>query len=128
MFEVKATAGDTRLGGEDFTHGILDLCLQDIKKRYNRDLHKDAKSKRRLWQQCETAKKTLSASQSANIEVDSLFDGIDYSFKLTRSRFENEITKTYIQKSLKCVERVLRDAKVEKAAVDEIVLIGGSTR
>ncbi|CAD7967929.1 unnamed protein product [Amoebophrya sp. A120] len=131
VFEVKATAGDTRLGGEDFTHGILDLCLADIRKKHPREygnVENNARMKRRLWQQCENAKKTLSSAQSANIEIDGLFDGVDYSFQLTRKRFESEVIGRYVKKSLNCVERVLKDAQTDRSTIDEIVLIGGSTR
>ncbi|CAD7969496.1 unnamed protein product [Amoebophrya sp. A25] len=127
VFEVKATAGDTRLGGEDFTHGLLDLCMQEYPLNAE-ELGRNPRTKRRLWQQCENAKKTLSGAQSATIEVDGLFDGTDYSFQVNRKRFENEVIGKYVKKSLACVERVLKDAGVDRKAVDEIVLIGGSTR
>ncbi|CAD7977237.1 unnamed protein product, partial [Amoebophrya sp. A25] len=105
--------------------------LQDIRKKYPlnaEELGRNPRTKRRLWQQCENAKKTLSGAQSATIEVDGLFDGTDYSFQVNRKRFENEVIGKYVKKSLACVERVLKDAGVDRKAVDEIVLIGGSTR
>ena len=97
--QVKATNGDTRLGGEDFTNGIMEVCLSDIRSKYRvSDKDISAKAKRRLWQQCDTAKRTLSSSQKAVIEVENIVDGNDYSFNLTRAKFD-EIIAPYVQKS-----------------------------
>lgn len=126
VFEVKATAGDTRLGGEDFTNEILKLVLNDAKKKHNLD-NLNERAMRRLWNQCEEAKRTLSAAQSARIEVDSLADGVDFSMTLTRPRFE-ELCDAFFKKSMKCVNKVLEDAKIDKSKINEIVLVGGSTR
>eukprot|EP00397_Hematodinium_sp_SG-2012_P027565 GEMP01028971.1.p1 GENE.GEMP01028971.1~~GEMP01028971.1.p1 ORF type:complete len:532 (+),score=133.54 GEMP01028971.1:17-1612(+) len=126
VIEVKATAGDTRLGGEDFTNEILKLALADAEKRHNITKPND-RAMRRLWNQCEEAKKTLSASQSARIDVDSLADGVDFSMTLSRSRFE-ELCESWFKKSMVSVNKVLADGKLDKSKVDEIVLIGGSSR
>lgn len=126
VFQVKSTAGDTRLGGEDFTNEILKLALDDAKKRHKIS-NLNERAMRRLWNQCEQAKRTLSAAQSARIEVDSLADGVDFSMTLSRARFE-ELCETWFKKSMASVKQVLDDANIDKSKVDEIVLIGGSTR
>merc|ERR1711964_723615 len=128
IFEVKATAGDTHLGGEDFDNRIVDFCMQDFKrKRRGKDLAGNQRALRRLRTQCERAKRTLSASTQATIEIDSLFDGIDFSCSLSRARFE-ELNMDYFRNSMGPVEKVLRDSNTDKKSVDEIVLVGGSTR
>merc|ERR1719482_58247 len=128
IFEVKATAGDTHLGGEDFDNRMVDFCMQDFKRK-NRgaDLAGNHRALRRLRTQCERAKRTLSSSTQATIEIDSLFDGMDYSCSISRARFE-ELCGDYFRNSLAPVEKCLRDSGIDKKAVHDIVLVGGSTR
>lgn len=127
VFEVKATAGDTHLGGEDFDRRMIEYCIQDFKRKHKKDLTGSKKAIRRLQTACEQAKKTLSSSSVGNIEIDSLFEGIDYTSSITRARFE-DICSDLFKKTFEPVEKVLRDAKVSKSSVDDIVLVGGSTR
>ena len=127
IFEVKATAGDTHLGGEDFDNRMVDYFLQDFKRRHRKDMSGNQRSLRRLRTACERAKRTLSSSTQAHIEIDSLFDGIDFNSTITRARFE-DLCMDYFKKCMTPVEKVLRDAKLSKSQVDEIVLVGGSTR
>ena len=127
MFEVKATAGDTHLGGEDFDNRLVEYTMQEFKRKHGKDLQTSERAKRRLRTACERAKRTLSSSTQAFIEIDSLFEGVDYSTTITRARFE-ELNMDYFRKTMAPVERVLRDASMSKAVVDDIVLVGGSTR
>merc|ERR1711937_2080 len=128
IFEVKATAGDTHLGGEDFDNRIVDFGMQDFKrKNRGKDLAGNHRALRRLRTQCERAKRTLSASTQATIEIDSLFDGIDFSCTLSRARFE-ELCMDYFRNSLGPVEKAMRDSGLDKKAIHDIVLVGGSTR
>merc|ERR1711912_209570 len=128
IFEVKATAGDTHLGGEDFDNRIVDFCMQDFKrKNRGKDLAGNQRALRRLRTQCERAKRTLSSSTQATIEIDSLFDGIDLSCTLSRARFE-ELNMDYFRNSMGPVEKCLRDSGIDKKNVHEVVLVGGSTR
>merc|ERR1712194_577156 len=128
IFEVKATAGDAHLGGEDFDNRIVDFCLQDFKrKNRGKDMAGNHRAIRRLRTQCERAKRTLSASTQATIEIDSLFDGIDYSCSLSRARFE-ELNMDYFRNSMGPVEKTLRDSGIDKRNVHEVVMVGGSTR
>jgi L1 cell adhesion molecule like protein len=128
IFEVKATAGDTHLGGEDFDNRIVDFCIQDFKrKNRGKELLGNHRAVRRLRTQCERAKRTLSSSTQATIEIDSLVDGIDYSCALSRARFE-ELCMDYFRSSLGPVEKVLRDGGIDKKQIHEVVMVGGSTR
>jgi len=127
IFEVKATAGDTHLGGEDFDNRMVDYFLQDFKRRHRKDMSKNNRSLRRLRTACERAKRTLSSSTQAHIEIDSLFDGVDFNATITRARFE-DLCMDYFKKCMDPVEKVLRDSKFSKSQVDEVVLVGGSTR
>jgi L1 cell adhesion molecule like protein len=128
IFEVKSTAGDTHLGGEDFDNRVVDFCLQDFKrKNRGKDMAGNHRAIRRLRTQCERAKRTLSSSTQATIEIDSLFDGIDYSCSLSRARFE-ELCMDYFRNSMGPVEKALRDSGLDKKAIHDIVLVGGSTR
>lgn len=128
IFEVKATAGDTHLGGEDFDNRLVDFCVQDFKrKNRGKDLAGNQRALRRLRTQCERAKRTLSSSTQATIEIDSLFEGIDFSCTLSRARFE-ELNMDYFRNSMGPVEKVLRDSGIDKKNVHEMVLVGGSTR
>ncbi|CAM9236497.1 unnamed protein product [Phaeothamnion confervicola] len=127
IFEVKATAGDTHLGGEDFDNRMVDFFADDFKRRYRKDLRSSQRALRRLRTACERAKRTLSNSTQAHIEIDSLFEGIDFTASITRARFE-ELNMDYFRKTMDPVQRVLTDAKVSKAQVHDVVLVGGSTR
>jgi len=127
IFEVKATAGDTHLGGEDFDNRMVDYFLQDFKRRHRKDMSENQRSLRRLRTACERAKRTLSSSTQAHIEIDSLFDGVDFNSTITRARFE-DLCMDYFKKCMEPCEKVLRDAKIAKNQVDEVVLVGGSTR
>ena len=127
IFEVKATAGDTHLGGEDFDNRLVQHFIQEFKRKYKKDISNQPRSLRRLRTACERAKRTLSSSNTANIEVDQLYDGIDFYTSITRARFE-ELCSDLFKKTLEPVQKVLQDAKMDKTKVDEIVLVGGSTR
>jgi len=127
IFEVNATAGDTHFDREDFDNRMVDYFLADFKKRHKKDMGKNQRSLRRLRTACERAKRTLSSSTQAHIEIDSLFDGVDFNATITRARFE-DLNMDYFKKCMDPCEKVLRDAKISKAGVDEIVLVGGSTR
>merc|ERR1739847_142667 len=127
IFEVKATAGDTHLGGEDFDNRLVNHFVQEFKRKHRKDLTTNKRSLRRLRTACERAKRTLSSSTQAHIEIDSLFDGVDFNSTITRARFE-DLCMDYFKKCMDPCEKVLRDAKIAKNAVHEIVLVGGSTR
>merc|ERR1712053_56870 len=127
IFEVKATAGDTHLGGEDFDNRMVDHFVNEFKRKHKRDLTGNKRALRRLRTACERAKRTLSASAQASIEIDSLFDGIDFYTSITRARFE-ELCSDLFKGTLDPVEKAMRDAKLDKSSIHEIVLVGGSTR
>jgi L1 cell adhesion molecule like protein len=127
VFTVKATAGDTHLGGQDFDTNLLDYCKKEFTKKTKKDLGGDARALRRLRTACERAKRTLSSGAQTTIEIDSLFDGEDFNMQITRARFEDLNAKAFAG-TLEPVAQVLKDASIEKSAVDEIVLVGGSTR
>ena len=127
MFEVKATSGDTHLGGEDFDNRMVNHFASEFKRKYHKDLSGNARAMRRLKTACERAKRTLSASAEASIEVDSLYEGEDFYSKITRARFE-ELCADLFKSTLVPVEKALTDAKLKKTQIDEIVLVGGSTR
>ena len=127
VFEVKATAGDTHLGGEDFDNRMVDHFLQEFKRRHRKDMSSNQRALRRLRTACERAKRTLSTATQAHIELDSLFDGIDFNATMTRARFE-DLCMDYFRKCMEPCEKVLRDSKLAKNQVHEVVLVGGSTR
>ena len=127
IFEVKATAGDTHLGGEDFDNRLVNHFIQEFKRKNKKDLSSNQRSLRRLRTACERAKRTLSSSAQTSIEIDSLFEGIDFYTSITRARFE-ELCADLFRNTIEPVEKVLNDAKVSKGEVHEIVLVGGSTR
>jgi L1 cell adhesion molecule like protein len=127
VFEVKATAGDTHLGGEDFDRRLVEHCVQDFKRKHKTDPSGSKRAMRRLQTACEIAKKTLSASTVAAIEIDSLFEGIDYNTTITRARFE-DLCSDLFRKTFDPVEKVLQDGKMSKSMIHDIVLVGGSTR
>jgi heat shock 70kDa protein 1/2/6/8 len=128
IFEVKATAGDTHLGGEDFDSRMVSHFIDDFKRRNKgKDPATSQRALRRLRTACERAKRTLSSTAQATIEIDSFFDNIDYQATITRARFE-ELCGDLFRSTLAPVERVLSDAKMDKRAVHDVVLVGGSTR
>ncbi|KAI9457805.1 heat shock protein 70 family [Lactarius psammicola] len=127
VFAVKATAGDTHLGGEDFDNALLEHFKNEFKRKTKLDISEDARALRRLRSACERAKRTLSSVTQTTVEVDSLFQGEDFSANITRARFE-EINATLFKSTLEPVEKVLKDAKIPREKVDDIVLVGGSTR
>ncbi|KAK5998026.1 HSP70 [Cladobotryum mycophilum] len=127
IFEVKSTAGDTHLGGEDFDNRLVNHFVNEFKRKHKKDLSTNARALRRLRTACERAKRTLSSSAQTSIEIDSLFEGIDFYTSITRARFE-ELCQDLFRSTLQPVDRVLADAKCDKSAVHEIVLVGGSTR
>lgn len=127
IFEVKSTAGDTHLGGEDFDNRMVNHFVQEFKRKHKKDLTSNKRALRRLRTACERAKRTLSSSTQASIEIDSLFEGIDFYSTITRARFE-ELCADLFRSTLDPVEKALRDAKLDKSQVQEIVLVGGSTR
>lgn len=127
IFEVKSTAGDTHLGGEDFDNRMVTHFIQEFKRKHKKDISDNKRAVRRLHTACERAKRTLSSSAQANIEIDSLYEGIDFYTSITRARFE-ELNADLFRSTLEPVEKSLRDAKLDKSSIHEIVLVGGSTR
>ncbi|XP_041795981.1 heat shock protein family A (Hsp70) member 8b isoform X2 [Chelmon rostratus] len=127
IFEVKATAGNTHLGGEDFDNRMVKHFIEDFKRKHKKDISDNKRAVRRLRTACERAKRTLSSSTQATIEIDSLFEGIDFYTSITRARFE-ELNGDLFRGTLEPVEKALRDAKMDKAGIHDIVLVGGSTR
>ncbi|XP_063605152.1 heat shock 70 kDa protein cognate 4-like [Penaeus indicus] len=127
VFEVKATAGDTHLGGEDFDNRMVSHFTQEFHRKFKKDLTTNKRALRRLRTACERAKRTLSSSTQASLEIDSLFEGIDFYTSITRARFE-ELCSDLFRGTLEPVEKALRDAKLDKTSIHEIVLVGGSTR
>jgi L1 cell adhesion molecule like protein len=127
IFEVKSTAGDTHLGGSDIDNIIVDYLCDDIKKKLKKDVKENPKALKRLNIAAERAKKNLSSSTTTTIEVESLIDGIDYSTNLSRAKFE-QLADSFFNKSMEPISKVLGDAKISKGDVDEIVLVGGTTR
>ena len=127
VFEVRSTAGDTHLGGEDFDNRMVNHFVDEFKRKHKKDLSGNKRALRRLRTACERAKRTLSSSAQASIEIDSLMDGIDFYTSITRARFE-ELCIDLFRGTLDPVERALRDAKMDKGQIHEVVLVGGSTR
>lgn len=127
LFEVLSTSGDTHLGGEDFDSRLVEHFAQEFEKKYKKNLRDNPKSVRRLRTACERAKRTLSSSTEANIEVDALFEGIDFYSKITRARFD-ELCSDLFRATIAPVEKALKDAKLNIREVHDVVLVGGSTR
>ncbi|MED6147470.1 Heat shock cognate 70 kDa protein 2 [Stylosanthes scabra] len=127
IFEVKATAGDTHLGGEDFDNRMVNHFVQEFKRKNKKDISGNPRALRRLRTACERAKRTLSSTAQTTIEIDSLFEGIDFYSTITRARFE-ELNMDLFRKCMEPVEKCLRDAKMDKSTVHDVVLVGGSTR
>merc|ERR1711907_363174 len=127
IFEVKATAGDTHLGGEDFDNRMANHFVQEFKRKHKKDFTSNPRAMRRLRTACERAKRNLSSSANARIEIDSIYEGVDFYSSITRARFE-DLCADLFRGTLDPVEKVLKDSKVDKGSVHEVVLVGGSTR
>lgn len=127
VFEVKATAGDTHLGGEDFDNRLVNHFVAEFKRKHKKDISGNARALRRLRTACERAKRTLSSTAQTTIEIDSLHEGIDFYATISRARFE-EMNMDLFRKCMDPVEKVLKDAKIDKSSVHDVVLVGGSTR
>ncbi|KAL0811865.1 hypothetical protein ABMA28_009290 [Loxostege sticticalis] len=127
LFEVRATAGDTHLGGEDFDNRLVNHLAEEFKRKYKKDLRSNPRALRRLRTAAERAKRTLSSSTEATIEIDALYEGIDFYTRVSRARFE-ELCSDLFRSTLEPVEKALRDAKMDKSQIHDVVLVGGSTR
>ena len=127
VFTVKATAGDTHLGGQDFDTNLLEHFKKEFQRKTKKDLSGDPRALRRLRTACERAKRTLSNGTQTAVEIDSLFEGEDFNAQITRARFEDLNAKAF-SGTLEPVQQVLKDAGLDKSKVEEIVLVGGSTR
>ncbi|XP_067934506.1 heat shock 70 kDa protein 1-like [Watersipora subatra] len=127
VFEVKSTAGNTHLGGEDFDNRLVEHFANEFEKKHSKDMRENPRALRRLRTACERAKRTLSSSAQANVEIDSLFEGIDFYTSIARAKFE-DLCSDLFQGTLEPVEQALQDAKMSKEEIHEVVLVGGSTR
>jgi heat shock protein 5 len=127
VFEVLATNGDTHLGGEDFDQRVMQYFIKMLKKRDGTDVNTDKRGMQKLRREVERVKRTLSTQHQARLEIEGLIEGVDFSESLTRARFE-ELNNDLFKKTLGPVQKVMEDADMEKSEVDEIVLVGGSTR
>ena len=127
IFEVKATAGDTHLGGEDFDSRLVRHFIEEFKRKNKKDPSDNPRALRRLRTASEKAKRTLSSTAQTSVEIDSLYEGIDFYTSITRARFE-ELNTDLFRKCMEPVEKVIKDAKMDKSTIDEVVLVGGSTR
>lgn len=127
VYEVKATSGNTHLGGEDIDQVMMEYCMAEFKSKHKKDLSTNKTSLRRLRTACERAKRTLSSQLSATIEIDSLLDGVDFTTVITRARFEH-LCRGIFDKCVGPMDRVFQDAKVSKQSVTEILMVGGTTR
>ncbi|KAI3389265.1 hypothetical protein SNEBB_011151 [Seison nebaliae] len=127
LFQVKSTAGDTHLGGEDFDNRMVNHFVDEFKRKNRINMTGNPRALRRLRTACERAKRTLSTASEANIEIDSLHDGVDFYSKISRARFE-EMCMDLFKSTLKPVEKALNDAKIQKRNIHEIIMVGGSTR
>jgi heat shock protein 1/8 len=127
IFEVKATAGDTHLGGEDFDNRMVNHFVEEFKRKYKKDITSNARAVRRLRTACERAKRALSSAAQTTVEIDSLYEGIDFYTSVTRARFE-ELNADLFRSCLGPVEKVMQDSKQDKSSINEVVLVGGSTR
>ncbi|KAJ9542363.1 hypothetical protein OSB04_028869 [Centaurea solstitialis] len=124
---VKAVGGDTHLGGEDFDNAMVNHCVQEFKKKHKKDISMNARAMVRLKVACEKAKRDLSSTTQTAIEIDSLFEGIDFSMKFSRAKFE-ELNAGFFKKCIEHVNKCLNDGKMQKKEVDDVVIVGGSTR
>eukprot|EP01080_Neovahlkampfia_damariscottae_P008974 gene8976-923_t len=127
VFEVKGTGGNTHLGGEDFDNRLVDHFKQEFKQKYKQDLSSNARALRRLRTACENAKRNLSSQAKATITIDSLFEGIDFNTSITKAKFE-QLNMDFFRESITHVQKTLESSKVDKSAIHEVVLVGGSSR
>jgi heat shock protein 5 len=127
VFEVASTNGDTHLGGEDFDQRVMDHLIKVFKRKHKKDVSGDKRAIQKLKKEAERAKRTLSSTSQTRIEIEALFDGVDFSETLTRAKFE-ELNLDLFKKTMKPVKKALEDAKYAKSDIDEVVLVGGSTR
>jgi molecular chaperone DnaK (HSP70) len=127
MFEVRATSGNTHLGGEDFDQRLMDYCIKQFKRQASINISTDKRALTRLRKQCENVKRTLSTQTSAAIDCEAQAQGVDFTFTLSRAKFE-ELNMGLFQKTLLPVTQVLKDAGMSKEEVEQIILVGGSTR
>ena len=127
VFEVRATSGNTHLGGEDFDQRLMQFCISQFKRKSGIDVSKDKRALQRLRKQCELAKRTLSTQQSATIDCEALSNGEDFSTTISRAKFE-ELNNDLFKKTMVPVTQVLKDAGMSKGEVNQIILVGGSTR
>lgn len=127
IFEVKATAGDTHLGGEDFDSLLVEYCVDEFKKKTKLDIKGNARALRRLRSSVEKAKRTLSTATQATVEIDSLAEGLDYQTTITRAKFE-QLCDSVFKRTIAPLDQLLKDAKMDKSEINEIVMVGGSSR
>jgi heat shock protein 1/8 len=127
VFEVKSTAGDTHLGGEDFDNALVNFCAEEFKRKNKMDISGNARAIRRLRTACERAKRTLSSATQASVEIDSLAEGLDFQTTLTRAKFES-LCDAFFKRTVAPLDQLLKDAKLSKADIHEIVMVGGSSR
>ncbi|KAL6326748.1 hypothetical protein AAG906_010923 [Vitis piasezkii] len=127
LFEVRATAGDTHLGGEDFDNRMVNYFVQEFKRKHKMDISGNPRALERLRTACERAKRTLSSTAQTSIEIDSLYEGVDFYTTITRARFE-DLNMNLFRKCMEPVDKCLRDSKIGKSSVQDVVLVGGSTR
>jgi len=127
LFEVKATNGNTHLGGEDFDNRLVEYCAGEFRRKTSIDIKNNAKALRRVRAACEKAKRALSAATQATVDIDALMEGEDLNVVITRSKFE-DLCMDLFKKCMPPLENVLKDAKMSKSQIDEVVLVGGSTR
>jgi len=127
VFEVKATAGNGHLGGEDFDNALVSFCVEDFKKKHRVDLSKNARALRRLRTSCEKAKRALSSATQASVEVDSISDGLDFNTVITRAKFES-MCDSFFKSTITPLDGLLQDAKLDKGQIHEIIMVGGSSR
>ncbi|XP_026377849.1 heat shock cognate 70 kDa protein 2-like [Papaver somniferum] len=127
VFEVKATAGDTHLGGEDFDNRTVDHFVQEFKRKHNKDISENPSALRRLRTSCERSKRTLSTTTRTTMEIDSLYEGVDFHASITRAEFE-DLNKDLFNECMEPVKKCLADSEMDKRSIHEIVLVGGSTR
>lgn len=127
VFEVKATAGDTHLGGEDFDNALVSYCAEEFKRKNKLDLGSNARALRRLRTACERAKRALSSATQASVEIDSLAEGVDFQTTITRAKFES-LCDSFFRRTVAPLDQLLKDAKMSKDQIHEIVMVGGSSR
>ena len=128
MFDVLATSGDTHLGGEDFDHRVMDYFINLlIKRKHNKDISNDAKALGKLRKECERAKRALCSQHQVRLEIESLFDGVDFSEALSRARFE-ELYMDLFKKTMGPVKMALKNSRLKRSEIGEVVIVGGSTR